>query len=103
MTGGDARDLSEAQAARKKALDRQAIMAIGGMVLISAVFAVHPGDADRTIATALEILPWLAGLSLLVILLNRWALRISARRDVTAAPESPASRAERRRRLRERA
>lgn len=64
----------EAIARLKQTYDRQAIMAIGGMVLVSAFFVFDANDQNRTMATLLSVLPWFVGIAALVLTLNRWAL-----------------------------
>lgn len=70
----DGTPAEQAIARLKQTYDRQAIMAIGGMVLISAFFVFDPNDQARTVATLLGVLPWFLGIAALVLALNRWAL-----------------------------
>lgn len=79
MTQADRPDDAAVIAARKQTSDRQSVMAILGMVAITAFMTVHPGDLDRTIANLLPVLPWLLGLSALVVAINRGMLAFLAR------------------------
>lgn len=66
-------------AARRRALDRQTIMAIAGLVAISAFFTVYPDDRERTIAGLKAIAPWLIGLSVLIVVANRLTLHVQTK------------------------
>ncbi|GLK57152.1 UPF0716 family protein affecting phage T7 exclusion [Methylopila capsulata] len=66
-------------AARKQTADRQSVMAIVGMIVIAGFLTIHPGDLDKTVAALLPILPWLVGLSALIVVVNRWTLALLRR------------------------
>ncbi len=59
-------------------------MAIVGMIAIAGFLTIHPGDLDKTIAALLPILPWLVGLSALIVVINRGTLAFLARSSKTA-------------------
>jgi len=75
-------------AARKQAADRQSVMAIAGMIVIAGFMTIHPGDLDKTIAALLPVLPWLVGLSVLIVVINRGTLALLARSSKTAGRQN---------------
>ncbi|MDR4307415.1 hypothetical protein IHQ68_12390 [Chelatococcus sambhunathii] len=68
-----------AVAARRRALDRQTVMAIAGLVAVSAFLTVYPNDHERTIAGLKAIAPWLIGLSVLIVVANRATLHVQTK------------------------
>jgi len=66
-------------AARKKAADRQSLMAVLGMVVIAGIMTIHLGDLDKTVDALAPVLPWLIGLSALIFVVNRGTAALLAR------------------------
>lgn len=78
MSQGDSPEVAAAIAERKKSLDLQSGMAILGMAVVSAIFAVDLNDRAASIAGLANILPWFLGLSVLIVAFNRWTLSLNA-------------------------
>ena len=75
----DSPEVAAAIEARKRALDRQTLMAVIGLVAVAVFINFDAGDHGRMAKGLIDLLPWLVGLSIAIFALNRWLLSIQAK------------------------